>query len=232
MFFKHTFIVMEHEQALLFHEGKLKQSLAPGKHVFRGKDYTIERYDIRLQQIQVPNQELTCADGVTVKVSAKANFRIVSAEKVYRAAAHIYTLAYEAVHEALRDAISSLTLEEALAKRTEISATIQEKASAKAKDFGIEILDCAVRDIGISGEIKRAYGQLLIAQKEAQASLERARGETAALRNLANAAKMMDDNPNLLQLRWIHALSQAKGATIVLSPSGMIPHHPPQQESE
>lgn len=232
MFFKRTFIVMEHEQALLFHEGKLKQKLAPGKHVFRGKDYSIERYDVRLQQIQVPNQELTCSDGVTVRVSAKASYRIVDAEKVYRASAHIYAVAYEALHEALRESISSLTVEEALAKRAEISAQIQEHSSTKGREFGIEISDCAVRDISVSGEIKRAYGQLLVAQKEAQASLERARGETAALRNLANAAKMMDDNPNLLQLRWIHALGQAKGATIVLSPSGMHPHHPPQQESE
>lgn len=232
MFFKNTFIVMEHEQALLFHEGMLKQKLAAGKHVFWGRDYALEPYDIRLQQIQVPNQELTCAEGVTVKVSAKANYRIVDVEKVYRASAHIYAVAYEALHETLRDAISSLTVEEALAKRAEISALVQEKASAIGREFGIEISDCAIRDIGISGEIKRAYGQLLIAQKEAQASLERARGETAALRNLANAAKMMDDNPNLLQLRWIHALGQVKGATIVLSPSGMIPHHPPQQESE
>jgi hypothetical protein len=33
------------------------------------------------------------------------------------------------------------------------------------------------------------------------AFLARARGETAALRSLANAARMMDDNPNLLQMR-------------------------------
>jgi len=51
------------------------------------------------------------------------------------------------------------------------------------------------------GEMKKAFAQVVKAQKDGQAALEKARGETAALRSLANAARMMDDNPNLLQLR-------------------------------
>jgi regulator of protease activity HflC (stomatin/prohibitin superfamily) len=62
------------------------------------------------------------------------------------------------------------------------------------------------------------------AQKEGQAALERARGETAALRNLANAARIMDDNPNLLQLRALQALSDSPSNTLVLGlPNGPIP---------
>jgi hypothetical protein len=49
------------------------------------------------------------------------------------------------------------------------------------------------------------------------AALERARGETAALRNLANAAKMLDDNPNLLQLRMLQSLSDTSGNTFVMN---------------
>lgn len=46
--------------------------------------------------------------------------------------------------------------------------------------------------------------------KEAQATLERARGEQAHLRSLANAARQMEKNPMLLQLRWLQGLEQAK----------------------
>ncbi len=46
--------------------------------------------------------------------------------------------------------------------------------------------------------------------------LERARGESAALRNLANAARMLDENPSLLQLRALQALADSSGNTLVL----------------
>jgi regulator of protease activity HflC (stomatin/prohibitin superfamily) len=51
------------------------------------------------------------------------------------------------------------------------------------------------------GEMKKVFAQVVKAQKEGQAALEKARGESAALRSLVSAARTMDDNPNLLQLR-------------------------------
>jgi regulator of protease activity HflC (stomatin/prohibitin superfamily) len=74
------------------------------------------------------------------------------------------------------------------------------------------------------GEMKKAFAQVVKAQKEAQAALEKARGEIAALRSLANAARMIDDNPNLLQLRALQALTDCDGNTLVLGlPNGLIP---------
>jgi regulator of protease activity HflC (stomatin/prohibitin superfamily) len=74
------------------------------------------------------------------------------------------------------------------------------------------------------GEMKKAFAQVVKAQKEGQAALERARGETAALRSLANAARVMDDNPNLLQLRALQALADSSGNTLVFGlPNGAVP---------
>lgn len=67
------------------------------------------------------------------------------------------------------------------------------------------------------GELKKMFAQITRAEKEGLAALERARGETAALRNLANAAKMLDDNPNLLQLRMLQSLSETSGNTIIMN---------------
>lgn len=118
---------------LLFHQGKLTKVLSPGKHTFRGSDYTTLRYDMRLQLVQIPNQELTCKDGITVKVSAKASYRILDAEKVYRATSDYYSLVYASLHESLRDAIAELSLEEALGKRADISSAIQAKSAENVR---------------------------------------------------------------------------------------------------
>ena len=91
------------------------------------------------------------------------------------------------------------------------------------------------------GEMKKAFAQVVKAQKEGQAVLEKARGETAALRSLANAARMIDDNPNLLQLRALQAFADSGGNTLVLGlPNGSIPlvkrdektSAPPRRESK
>lgn len=60
--------------------------------------------------------------------------------------------------------------------------------------------------------------------------MEKARGETAALRNLANAAQLVDRNPSLIQLRMLQVIGQQSGNTVVLgvpSSSGPIPIHTP-----
>ena len=69
------------------------------------------------------------------------------------------------------------------------------------------------------GNLKQLFAQVAVAKQEGLASLERARGETAALRSLANAAKMMDDNPNLYNLRLLQVLGESSGNTVVVGSS-------------
>ena len=74
------------------------------------------------------------------------------------------------------------------------------------------------------GEMKKVFAQVVKAQKESQAALERARGETAALRILGIAARTMEDIPSLLQLRALQALADSSGNTLVLGlPTGAMP---------
>jgi hypothetical protein len=61
---------------------------------------------------------------------------------------------------------------------------------------------------------------------EGQAALERARGESASLRNLANAARVLEGNPALMNLRLMQSLTAAQNAgnTLVVGvPGGFVP---------
>ena len=76
------------------------------------------------------------------------------------------------------------------------------------------------------GELKRAFADVLKAKQEGQAALERARGESASLRNLANAARVLEGNPALMNLRLMQSLSAAQNAgnTLVVGmPGGFVP---------
>lgn len=82
--------------------------------------------------------------------------------------------------------------------------------------IGIELQDAALRDLTFPGELKKIFAQVVKARQEGLAALEKARGETAALRNLANAAALIERNPVLMQLRALQVLAQQPGNTLVL----------------
>ncbi|MBI5959554.1 MAG: hypothetical protein HY866_12510, partial [Chloroflexi bacterium] len=126
---------------------------------------------------------------------------------------------YLLVQLQLRDIVGELAIDDLLARRREISTTLQTGVTAQAAQMGIALIMVGIKDIMFPGELKTIFAQIVSARKEGLASLERARGETAALRSLANAAKLLEDNPALLQLRLIQSLSTGDGNTVVLVPS-------------
>ena len=87
-------------------------------------------------------------------------------------------------------------------------------------NFGIET---GVRDVTFPAPLKQLFAQVVEARQAAQAALERARGETAVLRHLANTARLLEGNPALVTLRTLDAAASARG-TIVLgvSPSAAL----------
>jgi hypothetical protein len=103
-----------------------------------------------------------------------------------------------------------------LATLSTINTRMRDLLAPQADALGLRLLKIEVRDLILPGELKRAFAQTITAQKEALASLERARGETASLRSLANAARIMQDHPGLLQLRAVQAIEASKGNTIAL----------------
>jgi hypothetical protein len=96
----------------------------------------------------------------------------------------------------------------------------------EAARIGINVHSVEVKDVMFPAELKRAFAEVLKSKQEGQAALERARGESAALRNLANAAKLLEGNPALMNLRLMQSLSAAQtaGNTLVLGvPGGFVP---------
>lgn len=76
-------------------------------------------------------------------------------------------------------------------------------------------------------ELRRLLTESERARREGQAALERARSEHAALRSLSNAARLLKDNPELMKLRPLQAVSPTgKGATLVLGQDALSASRP------
>ena len=120
--------------------------------------------------------------------------------------------------------MAALTIDELLQRRHEVGPEVLRRSVEPGRALGIELLAVDVRDLMFPGPLKRTFAQVIEARQQGLAALEKARGETAALRNLANAARMVDAHPSLLQLRLLQQLESGSGNTLVLGfPSSSTP---------
>lgn len=214
--------VFEYQTGLFYRKGRLERMLGPGRYFNLSPATQIVVEDMREQLLSVSGQEVLTADNLAVKVSLSARVRVTDARLKAHAAEKPLDVLYSDMQVALRQAVAARALEALLADRGIIGNEVAAAAKASAAARGLEILAIDVRDVMLAGEVKRAHADIFRARKDGEAALERARGETAALRNLANGARMLNDNPALYNLRLLQALSMpgAKGATVVLNASG------------
>jgi regulator of protease activity HflC (stomatin/prohibitin superfamily) len=220
--FKQTIIIQEHETGLLFRDGQFVSELKPGKHEFRkkrGSELSVKTFDLRERQMLAQGQELLSADQVALKVSATVVYRVVDALKLHRAMENPELLLHTDVQLALRQVVSTLSAEEFLQKKSGFATELKSLLDERFTSAGLKLERADIRDVMLPADLKRAFTEALKSKHEANAALEKARSETAALRTLANAAKLMRENPELLSLRYLQTLGEVgagTGNTLVL----------------
>lgn len=235
---RRVFLVSEGYAGLLYHQGKLVQVLGVGRHIRWGRFYTWNILDVRKGSTIVPGQEVLTADNVGIKASLLVVYQIVDPAKALGETQNWHGDLYNAAQVALRAVVAGATIETLLGQRLDVGAQLLARVQPDAAKIGINVLTVEVRDVALPTDLKRAFGDVLKAKQEGQAALERARGESAALRNLANAARVLEGNPALMNLRLMQSLAAAQkaGNTLVLGmPGGFVPlksdHKPADTES-
>ncbi len=215
-----SIIIFEYERGLKYRKGKFSEILGPGRYWILSRSITINKIDVRPKVISVPGQEVLSADSVTLKVSVTAKYEVTDPNLAVNKIENYIEAFYAIVQLALRDIIGSLKIDEILEQRPALNQKLMELTSKNAEELGMRIHLIGVKDIMFPGELKKIFAKVVEAQKEGLAALERARGETASLRSLANVAKILEDNPGLIQLRVL----QSPGNTVVLGvPGNVIP---------
>ncbi len=211
-------IILEYERGLLYRSGKFQRVLNPGRYWYQRLIHTFYKIDVRVRFVSIPGQEVLSADNVSLKVSLAASYRIDDPQRAINSTTNFLEALYLVLQLQLRDLVGSEPVDELLAKRKQIGELLLESSKEKAAELGVTLLSVGLKDVMFPGELKNIYAQVVNARNEGLAALERARGETAALRNLANAAKLLENNPALMQLRILQAVGTGSGNTLVLAP--------------
>lgn len=202
------------EQAVTHRDGAITQVLRAGRYRLPRRT-TALILDLRPRQLVVNAQEILTADAISVRVSAVADVSLADARAAVTQSLDSDAVIYQAIQIALRDAITARTLAEVLADRAGISAALVSPAQSAAASVGLDVSAAVVRDLTVAQEVRIVLAEVALEAQRAKVVLERARTEVAATRALANAARIMADNPGLLQLRMVQ--SAPSGATVVIN---------------
>ncbi len=214
--YRHEFIVSDGCAGLLYHEGKLIATLAPGRHVRWGNNYRFAAVETRKTLLNVAGQEVLSADNVSVKLSVVLTTQIVDAGKSVQAADNYAMHIYSATQSAVRTVVAGVTMDALLTQRVAIATQLRELIAPQAEAVGVQVHAVEVRDVMLPGELRKAFSEVLKAKQEGLAALERARGESAALRNLANAARLVESHPALVSLRFLQTLEASDAGRMIV----------------
>jgi regulator of protease activity HflC (stomatin/prohibitin superfamily) len=213
--------IYEFERGLRYRKGKFSGVLEPGQYWIYRRTTTVSRIDVRPRFTSVPGQEVLSSDSVSVRVSLAAEYSVVDPARAVNDVEDYEGALYLTLQVALRKIVGEAEIDRLLEKREEIGTRLLELASPQIEEFGLKLISADVKDVMFPGPLKRIFSRVVEARKEGLASLERARGEQAALRNLANAARLVEGNPALMHLRLLQEISAASGNTIVLGLPGV-----------
>ena len=208
--------IHDYQRGLRYRQGRFVGLVDPGTHVAFRPFTEIQVLDSRPTSITVPGQEILTSDGVALRVSLTARYVVADPVAAVTNDQSYVSALYTALHAGLREALAGRTADEVLASRADIGPAVGGAVASELARLGLELLGVDVRDVMVPSELKRAFAGIVAARREGEAALERARGETAALRSLANAGRMIEDNPGLLQLRILQQLGGSSGNTIML----------------
>ncbi|MFN3943559.1 MAG: SPFH domain-containing protein [Allosphingosinicella sp.] len=234
---------------LLYRNGRFREELPPGHYV---------HFDPlgRTRVVKVSLAELPAQIGeVSVLSKDRFSFRIGLAPVLTVTDARLYAESQAAVegnpwsqftplasaHAALHpllaaaatEAVGARTLADILSDQAAVAQEV--RATLDQGIPGAAVERVLLTSLTLPPETRRMFTDVERARTEGLAALERARGEQAAMRVLANAARLVTDNPALGQLRLLQAIETSKGATTIvlgetaaaLTGTGKPPSSPP-----
>lgn len=199
-----THVVPSRHVAVRYLDGVYDRVLPAGRHLRRQRE-TLVRIDLRERLLQVAPQEVTTSDAVTIRVSATLRLAVVDPPRYLEATQDAEGTVYLQAQLALREAVAGLDISQLTGRRVDLG-NLTQRVNSQSCGVGVEVREVALRDLLLPVEIRTAALELMSTRHRATIQLEQARADAAALRSLANSAKLLDEHPALAQLRLVQAV--------------------------
>jgi regulator of protease activity HflC (stomatin/prohibitin superfamily) len=212
-------ILNEYERGVIFRLGKLLPAAkGPGLILVAWPIDRMARVSLRTVVLDVPPQDIITKDNVSLKVDAVVYFRVVDAvEAIVDVENYLYATRLLA-QTTLRSILGQAHLDELLAERDRLGATLQEVIDQHTEPWGVKVTQVAVKAVDLPHEMQRAMAKQAESEREKRAKIIHASGEFEASKQLTEAAHTLASEPVALHLRYLQTLTEIaaeKNSTIL-----------------
>uniref|UniRef100_UPI00261F0CD8 slipin family protein n=1 Tax=Geobacter sp. TaxID=46610 RepID=UPI00261F0CD8 len=135
-------------------------------------------------------------------------FRVMGPEKAIVEVENYLYATSQLSQTTLRSVLGQVELDELLANREKINKELQEILDRHTGPWGVKVTAVEVKNIDLPQEMLRAIARQAEAERERRAKVIHADGELQASTKLAEAAKVLAEQPSSLQLRYLQTLTE------------------------
>jgi regulator of protease activity HflC (stomatin/prohibitin superfamily) len=212
-------ILREYERGVIFRLGRvLSAPKGPGIILVFAPFDRIVRVSLRLVTMDIPPQDVITKDNVSVKVNAVVYFRVMEPLKaIIEVQDYLYATS-QLAQTTLRSVLGEVELDDLLSKREKLNAHLQEILDKHTDPWGIKVQLVETKHVDLPDNMVRAIARQAEAERERRAKVIHAEGEFQAASKLTEAAEIISQNPQALQLRYLQTLTEIateKNSTII-----------------
>ena len=200
-------IFREYERGVVFTLGRFWKVKGPGLVIIIPGIQQVVRVDLRTVVLEVPTQDVISRDNVSVKVSAVIYFRIIDAQKAIIQVEDYLNATSQLAQTMLRSVLGKHQLDDLLAEREKLNLDIQEALDTQTDSWGIKVANVEIKQVDLTESMIRAIARQAEAERERRAKVIHAEGELQASEKLLQAAKILAQEPQAIQLRYLETLT-------------------------
>ena len=204
-------VLREYERGVVFLLGRFQRVMGPGLIVIVPGVQQIVRVDLRTVVMDVPSQDVITRDNVSVKVNAVLYFRVMDSQKAIIQVANFLEATSQLAQTTLRAVLGKHELDELLAERDKLNLDIQKILDAQTDAWGIKVSNVEIKHVDLNETMVRAIAQQAEAERARRAKVIHAVGEQEAAEKLLEAAAILSQRPEAMQLRYLQTLTQIAG---------------------
>jgi len=204
-------ILREYERGVIFLLGRFWRVKGPGFIIVIPLIQQMVRVDLRTIVMDVPSQDVISRDNVSVHVNAVVYFRVIDPEKAIIQVENFFEATSQLAQTTLRSVLGRHELDEMLAERERLNSDIQHDLDEQTDAWGIKVSNVEIKHVDLDESMIRAIAKQAEAERTRRAKVIHAAGELQAAEKLLGAAKILTEQPEALQLRYLQTLTEIAG---------------------
>ena len=201
-------VLREYERGVIFRLGRVIGTKGPGLIILIPIIDKMVKVSLRLVAMDVPSQDVITRDNVSIKVNAVIYFRVMDPNNAVIEVENFLFATSQLAQTTLRSVCGQVELDELLAEREKINTELQSILDNHTDPWGIKVTTVEVKHIDLPQEMQRAMAKQAEAERERRAKVINAEGEYQAAGRLAEAADIIHEHPEALQLRYLQTLRE------------------------